>query len=77
MHYETPNPLIPWERLPFVIPRATVPLADALGEDDPNATVRACVPACLRACVPACLPAGGRAGVRACGRACGGFLTFD
>ena len=38
VHFETPNPLIPWERLPFIIPRATMPLAEELS-DDPNATV--------------------------------------
>ncbi len=39
MHFETPNPLIPWDRLPFIIPRATVELAEEGAGDDPNATV--------------------------------------
>lgn len=39
VHFEVPNPLIPWERLPFIIPRATMPLAEEMGDDDPNATV--------------------------------------
>lgn len=31
VHFETPNPLIPWERLPFIIPRATMDLAESDG----------------------------------------------
>jgi hypothetical protein len=45
VHFETPNPLIPWERLPFIIPRSTVDLMEEGADDDPNATV------CLCACV--------------------------
>ena len=45
VHFETPNPLIPWERLPFIIPRSPVDLAEEGASDDPNATVVAGVSA--------------------------------
>ena len=39
VHFEQPNPLIPWERLPFIIPRANMPLLEDGAHDDPGATV--------------------------------------
>lgn len=39
VHFEQPNPLIPWERLPFIIPRANMPLLEEGAQDDPGATV--------------------------------------
>ncbi|TFJ86619.1 hypothetical protein NSK_002273 [Nannochloropsis salina CCMP1776] len=39
VHFEQPNPLIPWERLPFIIPRANMPLQEEGVADDPGATV--------------------------------------
>lgn len=45
VHFETPNPLIPWERLPFIIPRSTIDLVEEGADEDPNATVVAGVSA--------------------------------
>ena len=45
VHFEQPNPLIPWERLPFIIPRANMKLAEEGRDVDPGATIVAGVSA--------------------------------
>jgi acyl transferase domain-containing protein len=43
VHFETPNPHIPWDRLPFEVPRENTPLL----ADDPEGTTIATAPSAV------------------------------